>query len=134
LTKKRTFNFCGFFFCGLKMSTPKKIVCFTGSNNRSDVTINNCCILQWSLEVKTYLVLWKVSKVTPSNTHLVNFKFVQETFFSLFSRSILLTGNTKSTVGSISVQCLIFRIYISKSNFHTLAYNNFLYYYIYSFI
>ena len=37
------------------------------------------------------------------NTHLVNFKFVLRNYFSLFSRSILLTGNTAWTVGSISV-------------------------------
>jgi hypothetical protein len=39
------------------LGTEKKIVCITGSNNWSDVAINNWCTLQWSLEVKTYLVL-----------------------------------------------------------------------------
>ena len=57
-SKKKTFN-----FCGLKISAPKKkIVCITGSNNWSNVTINNWCTLQWSLEVKTYLVLQKFFK------------------------------------------------------------------------
>jgi hypothetical protein len=34
-----------------------KIVCITGSNKWSDVMIKNWCMLHWSLEVKTYLVL-----------------------------------------------------------------------------
>jgi len=61
--KRRHLIFADFFFCGLKISAPKKkIVCITGSNNWSDATINNRCTLQWSLEVKTYLALWKVFK------------------------------------------------------------------------
>ena len=57
-SKKKTFKFCGFFFLRIEnLGTEKKIVCITGSNNWSDVTIKNWCTLQWSLEVKTYLVL-----------------------------------------------------------------------------
>ena len=57
-SKKMTFNVCGFLFLRIEnLGTEKKIVCITGSNNWSDVAINNWCTLQWSLEVKTYLVL-----------------------------------------------------------------------------
>jgi hypothetical protein len=104
-SKKKTFNFCGFFFLQIvNLSIEKKIVCITGSNKWSDVTINNWCTLQWSLEVKSYLVLQKVFKrynfwiriwLTSNLSWGAN--------FSLFSGSILLTGNTKSTVWSISV-------------------------------
>ena len=49
--------FCRFFFLRIvNLGTEKKFVCITGSNKWSDVTINNWCTLQWSLEVKTYLV------------------------------------------------------------------------------
>ena len=57
-SKKMTFNFCEFLFLRIEnLGTEKKIICITGSNNWSDVAINNWCTLQWSLEVKTYLVL-----------------------------------------------------------------------------
>ena len=94
LTKKKIFKFCGFFFWGLKISAPKKIICITGSNNWNDVTINNWYTLQWSLEVNTYLVFIGYSFWT---------RLISNLFKKLFSRCILLTGNTKSTVGSISL-------------------------------
>ena len=45
-SKKKTFNFCRFFFLRIvNLGTEKKIVCITGSNKWSDVTINNWCTL-----------------------------------------------------------------------------------------
>ena len=106
----------------MKILAQKKKNYITGSNNWNDVAINNWCRLQWSLEVKTCLVLWKVFKGYNFWIRIwLTSNLSWETIFPLLSRSILLTGNTKSTVGSISVQTLIYFGYLFlMSNFHTL--------------
>ena len=101
--KKKALNFCRFFPCGLKILAPKKkIVRMTGSNNWSDVMINNWCTLQWSLEEKNISnSLESFQKLQFLNIHFINFNFVlRNYFFSLFSRSILLTGNTIAMKGT----------------------------------
>ena len=60
--KRRHLIFVEFVFCRLKILAPKFLFGITGSNNWSDVAISNWCTLQWSFEVKTYLVLWKIFK------------------------------------------------------------------------
>ena len=123
-SKKRIFNFCGFFFPAVwKSRHRKKKFCITGG----DVTINNWCTSQWSLEVKKYSILWKVFKHYSFWIRIwLTSNLFYETIFSLFSRSILLTGNTKSTVGSISVLNLWYFGYIFLMlNLHTLSCNIF---------
>jgi hypothetical protein len=57
--KRRHLMFADFFLLRIEKSHHrKKFVCITGS----DVMINNWCTSQWSLEVKTYSILWKVFK------------------------------------------------------------------------
>ena len=123
-SKKKTFNFCGFFFLRIEnLGTEKKKICITGG----DVTINNWCTSQWSLEIKKYSILWKVFKDYSFWIRIwLTSNLSYETILSLFSRSILLTGNTKSTVGSISVLNLWYFGYIFlMSNLHTLSCNIF---------
>ena len=81
------------------------------------------CTSQWSLEVKTYSILWKVFKDYSFWIRIwLTSNLSLETIFSLFSRSILLTGNTKSVVRSISVLNLWYFGYIFlMSNLHTLS-------------
>ena len=80
------------------------------------------CTSQWSLEVKTYSILWKVFKDYSFWIRIwLTSNLSLETIFSLFSRSILLTGNTKSAVRSISVLNIWYFGYIFlMSNLHTL--------------
>ena len=84
------------------LAPKKKIVRMTGSNNWSDVMINNWCTLQWSLEEKNISnSLESFQKLQFLNIHFINFNFVlRNYFFSLFSRSILLTGNTIAMKGT----------------------------------
>ena len=122
--KRRHLIFAIFFSADWKCRHRKKKICITGS----DVMINNWCTSQWSLEVKTYSILWKVFKGYSFWIRIwVTSNLSWETIFSLFSRSILLTGkNTKSTVGSISILNLWYFGYIFlMSNLHTLSYNFF---------
>ena len=83
-SKKKTFNFCGFFFLRIENLGTKK----------------NCLYYRKQQRKGCY------------DKQLVHITVILPIVFSPFSRSILLTGNTKSTAGSISVKCLIFRIYI----------------------
>ena len=82
-------------FCRLIILAPKKIVCFTGSNNWSDegqfhnVTINNCCTVLSSKNI--FSSLESFQRLQLLNKHLVASNFSKKLFFPpLFSRSILL--------------------------------------------
>jgi hypothetical protein len=109
-SKKKTFNFCWIFFSAdWKSRHRKKIVCITGSNNWSDWNDKQLVLITVILRSKNiFSSLESFQKLQLLNTHLVNFKFVLRNFFF----TILLTGNTKSTVGSISVQSVIYFGYI----------------------
>ena len=127
-TKNKTFHFCKFFSLRIEnFSAEKKIVSITGSNNWSNegqlhnVTINNWCIGQWSLEIKTYLpvVLWKVFKGYSFWIHIW--------WLQIFLRIYFVDRKYKvNSWDWYRYNVYIWFKYLSlKSNFHTLAYNNF---------
>ena len=69
---------------------------------------NNWCPGQWSLEVKKtrFNPLESSQRLLLLNTHLVASNFSKKLLFLCFQdlqTKCMLTGNTKSTVGSISV-------------------------------
>jgi len=119
--KRRHLIFADFFFCRLKISAPKKIVCITGSNNRSDVTINNWCTLQWSLEVKTYLVLWNLFKGCSFWIRIWLTSNCLFTFFAIYFVGRKYKVNSWIDIGKMFDISAIYFL----SNFHTLSYNIF---------
>ena len=112
-TKKKTFNFWGFFFSAdWKSWHRKNIVCITWS----DVTINNWCTLHWSLEVKAYLVLCKVFK---------GYSFWIRNYFFPCLRDLFCWQEIWSQqLNRYQYNVWYFGCIFLKSNFHTLAYNN----------
>ena len=102
--KRRHLIFADFVSCWLKIAAPKKMClhyrnqqlkrCYDKQLVQITVTLRSKNILSSLKVFKRYNIwirIWLISNLS------------LETIFSLFSRSILLTGNTKSTVGSISV-------------------------------
>jgi hypothetical protein len=99
--------FSEFFSADWKSWHRKKIVCITGSNNRSDVTYKQLVHITVILRSKNiFSSLESFQRLQLLNTHLVNF----ELSFHLF-RDLFCWQEIRSTVGSISVKYLIFRIY-----------------------
>jgi hypothetical protein len=105
-SKKKTFNFCRFFFLRIEnLCTEKKNCLYYRKQQLKrcyDKQLVHITVIHRSKNI--FSSLESFQRLQLLNTHLVSFKFVlRNVFFSLFSRSILLTGNTKSTVGSMSV-------------------------------
>jgi hypothetical protein len=107
--KRRHLIFADFFFCGLKISASKKNCLYYRKQQLKWLNDKQLVLITVILRSKNiFSSLESFQKLQLLNTHLVNFKFVLRNFFF----TILLTGNTKSTVGSISVQSVIYFGYI----------------------
>ena len=116
-SKKMTFNFCGFLFLRIENIGTKKKNC-SGSNNWSDVAINNWCTLQWSLEVKTFSSLESFQTLQLLNMHLVNFKFVlRNNFFTVFAIYFVDRKYEVNSWIDIGINFDIFRMYIFNVKF-----------------
>ena len=114
-----------YFSTDWKSRHRKQIVGITGSNNWSDVTINNWCTLQWSLEVKTYLVLWKVFKGCSFWICIwLTSNLSKKLFFHCFRDLFCWQEIQSQQLDQYRYNVWYFG-YIFKLNFHTLAYNNF---------
>jgi len=118
--KRRHLIFVDFFSSDWKSWHWKKIVCITGSNNWHDATINNWCTLQWSLEVKNIF-----SSLESFWTRLIS-NLSKKLFFNCFRDVFCWQEIWSQQLDRYRYNVWYFRYIFLKSNFNTLAYNNFL--------
>ena len=108
--KKKTFNFCDFFFCGLKMSAPKKKNLYYRKRCYDKQLVHITVIIR---SKNIFNSLESFQRLQLLNTHLVNFKFVLRNYF--FTVFAIYFVDRKYEVNSwidIGIKSLIFRIYI----------------------
>ena len=107
-----------FFPADLK-SRHRKNFCITGSN----VTINNWCTLQWSLEVKTCVVLWKVFKGYSFWICIWLTSNLSLFFFHCFHNLFCWQEIQSQQLDRYRYNLWYFGYMFLMSNFHTLSYN-----------
>ena len=95
-SKKKTFNFCGFFFLQIVNLSIEKKNCLYYRKQQ----VKRCYDKQL---VHITVILRSKNIFSSLESFWLTSNLSWETNFSLFSRSILLTEKTKLTVGSISV-------------------------------
>ena len=113
-SKKKTFNFCGFCLCGLKISPPKKNCLYYRKQQLKrcyDKQLVHITVILKSKNIFSSLESFQTWQLL--NTHLVNFKFVlRNIFFTVFA--IYFVDNSWIDIG---INFDIFRIYIFNVEF-----------------
>ena len=110
-SKKKTFNFCVFFFfCGLKISALKKNCLYYRKQQLKWLNDKQLVLITVILRSKNiFSSLESFQRLQLLNTHLVNFKFVLRNFFFHYFVDRKYEVNSCIDIGIIFD---IFRIYI----------------------
>ena len=121
-SKKKTFNFCGFFFCRLKISAPKNKLLYYRKRCYDQKLVHITVVIR---SKNIFNSLESFQRLQLLNTHLVNFKLVlRNIFFTVFAIYFVDMKYEVNSWIDISKMFDISDIYF-LSNFHTLSYNIF---------
>jgi hypothetical protein len=116
-----TFNFADFYFCGLKISAPKKNCLYYRKQQ-----LKRCCdkqLVHITVIIRSkniFSSLESFQTLQLLNTHLVNFKFVLRNYRYFFTVFAIYFVDRKYEVNSwidIGINFDIFRMYIFNVEF-----------------